>query len=326
MPSQDRSAPTPRDAKRLFALSGNRCAFPKCRAAIVQGGALIGEISHIRAAHAGGPRYDPGQTSAERHSFANLMLLCANHHKVVDDDPEAYTVDRLLKMKADHEDHASTINDEDMLRTFQLLVDQSVTTYGQSGGIAAQTINAGAINLHAGPSSGVAETRTTQAIEALWAIMVRLKQVHSALIFVDTILTADELRACFAGQDSNAFFEILAPYRSLDTLAQKFETAGGAAAQKEQPFVSPRLYGLFFAVQAVLGRTGALIHFSFEKQSFKNWRDDAGINQHLSAVLTSEAIAALRALPTFALQTVIGTLEAEFLREADSCRAGSRRM
>ena len=48
--------------KMLFALSGNRCAFPGCPVQLVQGSALIGKVCHIKAAHAGGPRYDAKQS------------------------------------------------------------------------------------------------------------------------------------------------------------------------------------------------------------------------------------------------------------------------
>lgn len=50
-----------------------------------------------------GPRYDNTQTDQERNGFDNLILLCPNHHSVIDNDEKAYTADRLLKMKLDHE-------------------------------------------------------------------------------------------------------------------------------------------------------------------------------------------------------------------------------
>lgn len=66
-------------------------------------GKPTGRICHVRAASAGGPRYDPAQTREERHSFDNLILLCPVHHDVIDSDVEAYSVERLLAMKHDHE-------------------------------------------------------------------------------------------------------------------------------------------------------------------------------------------------------------------------------
>jgi len=126
--------------KRLFAHSGNRCAFPKCQSALVQGDTLIGEICHIKAASPNGPRYEPQQTADQRHGYDNLLVLCANHHKIIDDDPEAYTVERLTKMKAEHESRSATLSDEEVDIGTRLFLDQAVRSDNQSGGITAHTV------------------------------------------------------------------------------------------------------------------------------------------------------------------------------------------
>ena len=99
------TAPTKATIKRLFALSGNRCAFPKCTNTLVDriAGGVTGEICHIKAQAPGGPRFDAEQSNDERHAFANLILLCVPHHQVIDADEESYTVERLVRMKAIHE-------------------------------------------------------------------------------------------------------------------------------------------------------------------------------------------------------------------------------
>jgi len=321
MTDADRTAPTPADTKRLFALSGNRCAFPRCRTPVVQDGTLVGRVCHIKAASPGGKRFDPEQTPIERHGFDNLILLCANHHAVIDDDLIAYTVERLLKMKGDHEDHATTITDSGAIDAFQTLVDQSVNSNGQSGGIAAHTVNAGAINFHAPPRSTVAETRATKAVEAIWNMVVLLKKEFNDVVFLDIILTREELEACFAGRETNAFFEMIRPYEAFETVARKFEAAGSAGAENERPFISQRLYRLFYAIQAVLGRAATLAHFSLEKRRLQSWRDDDGIQQHLRAVLPAETIAKLKASDGYSLTMIVGTLEAVFLDEAEKYRA-----
>ncbi|MGB7520230.1 MAG: hypothetical protein WA896_11420, partial [Spirulinaceae cyanobacterium] len=57
-----RLEPTPRTVKRLFALSGNQCAFPSCDAKIAdKQGNILGQICHIEAANQGGERYNPNQ-------------------------------------------------------------------------------------------------------------------------------------------------------------------------------------------------------------------------------------------------------------------------
>jgi hypothetical protein len=164
----------PSDAtiKRLFARSSNRCAYPHCTVEIVQGDTVVGEICHIRAVRPDGPRHDPDQRPGTRHGYDNLILLCANHHKVVDDDPEAYTVDRLLKMKADHESQAATLAPSAIERATCLLVDQSVVSLNQSGGITAHTVHQ-TIHVHTpGTLAPAASERD--------AILSRLRDFHEA--------------------------------------------------------------------------------------------------------------------------------------------------
>lgn len=94
------SGPTERDIKKLFALSMNQCAFPDCINSIFSvSDEMIGEVCHIHARQPGGPRFNPLQSEEERHGFSNLVLLCRNHHKVVDDNPDKYTADWLRQIK-----------------------------------------------------------------------------------------------------------------------------------------------------------------------------------------------------------------------------------
>lgn len=109
---RDPTEPSLPTKKRLFALSSNRCAFPRCTATLVDGDTVVGKICHIKGARPGSARYDRDQSAVERHGFDNLMLMCGRHHDVIDDDEEAYSVERLLKMKADHEGRATPIADE----------------------------------------------------------------------------------------------------------------------------------------------------------------------------------------------------------------------
>lgn len=94
--------------KMLWGRSGNRCAFPDCRRELVEDETLtddpsiIGEEAHIVARKEGGPRGESELTKKERNQFDNLILLCRNHHKIIDDQVEKYTVDKLKRMKEDH--------------------------------------------------------------------------------------------------------------------------------------------------------------------------------------------------------------------------------
>ena len=99
------AGPTEKTVKRLFALSRNRCAYPKCETPIVnpRTDTITGDNCHIKAQNPGGPRYDSNQTEDERHAFENLLLLCKVCHRIVDDRPDIHTVELLRELKEMHE-------------------------------------------------------------------------------------------------------------------------------------------------------------------------------------------------------------------------------
>lgn len=95
--------------KMLWGRAAGRCSFPECRIVLYEDAtetddpALIGEICHIVAESDGGPRSDPSMPLEQRDKYNNLVLLCRNHHRVIDEQEEAYTVDRLKDLKQEHE-------------------------------------------------------------------------------------------------------------------------------------------------------------------------------------------------------------------------------
>ena len=144
------TSPTLATVKRLFALSENLCAFPRCSQSLLHGGKVTGRICHIRAASPRGPRYDAGMSEDERHAFENLLLMCPSHHDVIDADPVAYSVERLTTLKAEREATSSTALEITDQVAEQFLVNLSganlsgasiVITHNQSGGQAANIIN-----------------------------------------------------------------------------------------------------------------------------------------------------------------------------------------
>jgi hypothetical protein len=140
--------------RKLFALSGNRCAFPRCTVRIVCEGVPVGEVCHINAANDGGPRFDKAQSDYDRNGFDNLILLCANHHKVVDDDEEAYTVERLRKMKREHEHSTTRLGEEEVSAGSTILI-----SLGQAGGIVTNSMVVGSINNFLGAAELAEEMR-----------------------------------------------------------------------------------------------------------------------------------------------------------------------
>jgi hypothetical protein len=93
----------------LWGRAAQRCAFPDCRLSLVSDPtetddeSLIGEVCHIVGQSTAGPRGEFELPVTQRDKYSNLVLLCRNHHKIVDDQPLTYTVDRLREIKKNHE-------------------------------------------------------------------------------------------------------------------------------------------------------------------------------------------------------------------------------
>lgn len=89
--------------KKLFALSGNICAYPNCSERIVDSaGNVLGEICHIEAAEVLGERYNKASNDEARRSYENLILMCSKHHKITN-DVKKYSTGILKQYKATHE-------------------------------------------------------------------------------------------------------------------------------------------------------------------------------------------------------------------------------
>ncbi len=115
--------------KRLFALSCNQCAFPECNTPIIESsGVITGIICHIRARSKGGPRYEPKQTAEQRHSFENLILLCSRHSKIIDSQPERFSVELLEEIKELHERKGNIeLSPQDALNASRMLEEQRIS-------------------------------------------------------------------------------------------------------------------------------------------------------------------------------------------------------
>jgi hypothetical protein len=97
-----RLKPTPSTLRALFAKSGNQCAFPGCIHPLINHkNKFVANVCHIEAAMPKGARYNDMQSDEERRNYNNLMLLCYAHH--VETNDETYTVEKLKKLKYEHE-------------------------------------------------------------------------------------------------------------------------------------------------------------------------------------------------------------------------------
>ena len=98
--------------KKLWAKSGNKCSICKIDLfykKLEKKEVNIGEECHIISSKVNGPRHKPGLT--EYDLFDNLILLCRNHHKEIDELTDTYTEEILRYIKINHENWVdSTLN------------------------------------------------------------------------------------------------------------------------------------------------------------------------------------------------------------------------
>src|ERR1700728_4508734 len=100
----------------LWAKAAGRCQYSGCNKSLI--GDLIsgaedknfGFVAHIVADTPTGPRGDLIRSPLLSDDVSNLMLLCHVHHKLIDVDAvDQHPEERLLAMKAAHEQRVETI-------------------------------------------------------------------------------------------------------------------------------------------------------------------------------------------------------------------------
>lgn len=95
---------TDKTRKRLWAKSGNRCSICKIELFTNKDNETdfnLGEECHIISSKEKGPRH---KSNIEDYDlYDNLILLCRNHHKEIDELTDTYTEELLRYVKKNHE-------------------------------------------------------------------------------------------------------------------------------------------------------------------------------------------------------------------------------
>lgn len=90
-------------AKIVWSRSGGLCAYPKCFKPLiidppigsVDPHTVIGQMAHVVAHSLEGPRGEQTFRGSNRNGPDNLILLCPEHHLLVDQQRNRHTVDWL---------------------------------------------------------------------------------------------------------------------------------------------------------------------------------------------------------------------------------------
>lgn len=93
--------------KILWARSGSKCAI--CKKELITNekdkvkDTVVGEECHIISKTNDGPRGN-SDTKIKHDECDNLVLLCLEHHKVIDENVKVYPIEKLKEIKNKHED------------------------------------------------------------------------------------------------------------------------------------------------------------------------------------------------------------------------------
>jgi hypothetical protein len=123
--------------KRLYSLSGNHCAFPKCDVKFLnwEDETNFSNICHIEDANPNthkADRFNPNISDKERADYQNLILLCPNHHTETN-DPNKYSVKSLKEMKREHEKNiASLQNGQNIIAKYPSVLSILINQIGSS--------------------------------------------------------------------------------------------------------------------------------------------------------------------------------------------------
>ncbi|WP_156409401.1 hypothetical protein [Mycobacterium sp. Root265] len=97
------------DRKKLWGQAAATCSM--CRKPLVSiasnasdPDALIGEEAHIISASRRGPRGAASVAGMDLDGYYNKILLCRVHHRIVDEQTNAFPVEKLREIKSQHEE------------------------------------------------------------------------------------------------------------------------------------------------------------------------------------------------------------------------------
>ena len=102
-------SPTHTTLNMLFAKAAGCCQFEGCNKSVLFDEITLREynksnVAHIVASSPGGARGDETRSHQLSGELSNLMLMCPEHHKLIDDFEDDYPEELLLEMKRKHED------------------------------------------------------------------------------------------------------------------------------------------------------------------------------------------------------------------------------
>jgi hypothetical protein len=152
-----------KDIKLLWGRAAGCCSKPGCGFDLtkdVEDGEdfVIGEMAHVIARKPGGPR---GEPAGGDDTYANLILLCPNHHREIDKAPEGtFPADLIHEWKRQHEERVRAQGATERFKSFDDLA-AAVRIPLKENHVAWETL---------GPKSEVAQRSPDSNANRLWEL------------------------------------------------------------------------------------------------------------------------------------------------------------
>ncbi len=154
------------------------------------------------------------------------------------------------------------------------------------------------------------------AVDSLWRSVVGMRDYYSDALSLVGLYTAQELNDVLGGKHPTLMGIFEANYRKTPLRGELAPHMTDPDIPATRPFVSDRLWSLFYIIRAVHGRLNFLVGTSYEKRQYVDWTTDDLINNLVSQVLAPEVITQGKNRLGGFSDVICRNLETAFLEEA----------
>jgi len=165
--------------------------------------------------------------------------------------------------------------------------------------------------------------KSIESAELLWNNVILLDQEYGDIVFLDNILTPDEINEEIQSRNSAYIWGILDRYKEKTEFDKRFIKLSKIAHGKERLFISDNLWIIYMTIYRTYGRFALLIQQSIRDNEYRNWRDDDTFISILREILPENIISDARGQQLGGLRKILIHLDQKLLYEARRVISGS---